>query len=132
VLGLIFIILIILVVVNAYNEHLNNTGLERQKQKFENCIESIKKEGVAKRDSILRQSQRENLEELAVIVRGKLNEFKMDIPPRLFQNALTSIDEYVDNIEFEVLYDLYKILAKTRKKLVFQELNSFFNWGYLR
>ncbi len=56
----------------------------------------------------------------------------MDIPPRLFNDALASIDKYVDHIEYETLYDLYKILVKTRRNLVFQELNRFFNWGYLK
>ncbi len=129
---LLFIIFVIWIAVIAYKEYLNNSKLERQKQKFEKCIESIKKDGIASRNSILRQYQRENSEELAVIVRERLNEFKMDIPPRLFNDALASIDKYVDHIEYETLYDLYKILVKTRRNLVFQELNRFFNWGYLK
>ena len=129
---LLFIIFVIWIAVIAYKEYLNNSKLERQKQKFEKCIESIKKDGIASRNSILRQYQRENSEELAVIVRERLNEFKMDIPPRLFNDALSSIDKYVDHIEYETLYDLYKILVKTRRNLVFQELNRFFNWGYLK
>lgn len=129
---LLFIVFVIWIAVISYNEHVNSTKLESEKQKFNKISESIKQSGIASRESYLRKAQRDNLEELAVIVREKLNGFKMDIPPRLYQNALDSINTIVDNIEFDRLHELYKILVNTRKNLVFEELNKFFEWGYIQ
>ena len=128
---LLCIVFIISVAVIAYHE-VNSTKLEDEKQKFNKILESIRQSGIASRESYLQKAQRDNLEELAIIVREKLNDFKMDIPPRLYQNALDSINTIVDNIEFNRLHELYKILVNTRKNLVFQELNNFFAWGYIQ
>jgi hypothetical protein len=113
-------------------QYLKATRFKRQRHRFEQVQKSIRERGLVSRESLLGESQRADVEELASIVKEQLEKFSIDIPPRLIQDARESIDKYVENIEFGKLYDLYTILGHARKNTVFQELNRFFNWGYMK
>ena len=138
--GLLFLLILMLLAAGAFSvvvehiqaQYLKATRIERQRDQFKQVQESIRKQGIASRENLLSKSQQADLEELSSIVKEQLEKFSIDIPPRLFQDARESIDKYVEAMEFDKVYTLYEILGSARKNTIFQELNRFFRWGYMK
>jgi hypothetical protein len=105
--------------------YLKETRLERQQQKFEKTKRDIELLGRENRVSLANNSQKQDMLELSGIAKEYLSKYEMELPPRLFQATNKKIDEWVGDIRFSDLYDLYELLRSTNKKKVYSELEQF-------
>jgi hypothetical protein len=105
--------------------YLKETRLERQQQKFEKTKRDIELLGRENRVSLASNSQKQDMLELSGIAKEYLSKYEMELPPRLFQATNKKIDEWVGDIRFSDLYDLYELLRSTSKKKVYSELEQF-------
>lgn len=102
-----------------------NTRIERKKQKFSKMRNDFASRGRDTRDKEALKLQRENIQELVVIVNKLLNRYKDEIPPRLFDETKNIIKSYVENVEFDKLYTLYETLQGSNTNNVYNNLENF-------
>jgi len=120
-----FLFLILWCMYNAYTWISNSNRIERQEKKYTALREEYADKATNNRTMKAKILQKENTHELANEVNKLLFKHKRDIPPRLLDEINKSIVAYIDEVKFDELHDLYKILIKSNKNNVYDNLKDF-------
>ena len=87
------------------------TRLARREEKHRRIREAIAARGAAKRRKLVLDRQRDNIRELAAIVRGQLEADKLRMTPYMHQRTSVFIEKAVTVVDFDGLLALHRYLA---------------------
>lgn len=118
-------IIIIGVTTWLYWKWRKHTRIKRQKQKFENMRKKYINSAIEIRDAEAKKIQRKNICELAELVKELLNKYEKDITPRIMEETKKSMESYIEDLKFDKLHDLYKILSQSNRHNVHDNLKKF-------
>lgn len=102
------------------------TRIERKLQKHRRIRDAIVARGQARRRKLAVRHQRQNIRELAELVRTQLEEKKPDMTPYLHQRASVFIEKTVTTIDFDRLYALHTFFLGAREKPLSPVMELFF------
>lgn len=100
--------------------------LERRLEKHRRIREGIAVKGYAKRKMLAVRRQRDNIRELAALVRTQLEANKQDMTPYLHQRTSVFIEKAVTTIDFDRLYALHRFFEGAREKPLSPVMELFF------
>jgi|GEM_PF-2556837 len=103
------------------------TRLERRQEKHRRIREAIARRALDKRRRMALKTQRQNIRELARLVRAQLEEQKLRMKPYLHQRASAFIERAVTGVDFDRLYALHALFSQTHdEQHVSPALETFF------
>jgi hypothetical protein len=104
---------------------MKHTRIKRQRKKFDNLRKEFVRSSIDTRRVEVKNLQRKNIIELAELVSELLDKHQKDITPRQLDEINKSIQSYIDNLKFDKLHDLYKILSVSDEDDLYDNLKNF-------
>jgi hypothetical protein len=104
----------------------NKSRIERKQQQHRRIRERIANEGLGRRKRLALTTQRNNIRELAVLVRSQLEENKGRITPFMHQRTSVFIEKAVTDVDFDRLYTLYVFFSNTAQQRTAPVMEIFF------
>jgi hypothetical protein len=117
-----FVIAVIFVFLIIY---LNSTRVERKKRHFQSVLNKTHIKAETKRTFLVRLRQKSNVKRLCIITKNELNKFRMELPPRIYIEVNSLIEDYTKNQEFNKLFLLYNFLITSINKTILKNLQDF-------
>ena len=103
-----------------------STRLERKLERQRRTREKIAAEGLASRKRMAYACQRNNIRELAGLVKNQLEQRKRKLTPYMHQRTSVFIEKAVTAVDFDRLYTLHAIFANANDQQVSPAMESFF------
>lgn len=103
-----------------------STRLARRVERQHRVREKIAAEGLATRKRLAYTCQRNNIRELAGLVKSQLEQRKRKMTPYMHQRTSVFIDKAVTAVDFDRLYALHALFATATDQQVSPAMESFF------
>lgn len=122
---LVFLVIILYIVSLPIQWYEKATAASRKQREFEQKKQNIIESARQQREGLAREHLLTGMKELAPMVNVEIERFRMEIPPRQYENTMKLVDNYVENLEFDKLHSLYNVLLSTNNNKVQEDLNNF-------
>ena len=93
--------------IRNFKTNSNAIRIEKKKRYFQTILNKIQEKAATQRTLLVKSRQRLNVNRLCAITKNELQKFRMELPPRIYDEVNLIIENYTRNQEFEKLFYLY-------------------------